>query len=316
VRGNLSLMLTISLALHVGLVATVALFFLHRAVTSPPVSSETATPTMTYLRSTETPPPSIARTVTIKQVSVIPLAVPALTPAAPQHIVEKALPAVTEPPALALEANPNAHVRALAPDAILSPGPAPKLNNADGVVFILDVSGSMYEPYAGSTRIAFARQALSQQIRALKDGTPFAITLYAQSACNSGPLVAANPATREAAVRFVMRDVDCGGGTNLPAGFASAQKLHPGALVLVTDGDLNISAFKLAAKTHDLLGAEGHGPALTVVGIAPRAEQGAEQLLESLADEQDGTYCAVQFAGTLELVTSAANVIKPTSASP
>ena len=49
------------------------------------------------------------------------------------------------------------------------------------MVFILDISGSMYEPYAGSTRLAYARQTLSRRIRALKDGTPFAITLYADA---------------------------------------------------------------------------------------------------------------------------------------
>ena len=93
------------------------------------------------------------------------------------------------------------------------------------MVFILDVSGSMYEPYAGSTRLAYARQVLSERIQALKDGTPFAITLYAERTRTSGPLVAANNATRDAAVRFIMQDVDCGGGTNLPLGFSSAQKI-------------------------------------------------------------------------------------------
>ena len=225
----------------------------------------------------------------------------------------KALPAptVTPPPALALETNPNAHLRALPPEAVLSPSPAPQLNSANGVVFILDISGSMYEPYAGSTRLALARQTMGRRIRALKDGTPFAITLYAAHARNSGPLVAANDATREAAVRFIMRDVDCGGGTNLPVGFASAQQLHPGALVLVSDGDLNISAYNLATQAGGILGPEGHCPGLTIVGIAPRVNAGADRLLQNLADTQGGSYCAQQLEGATELVTSAASVTKP-----
>jgi len=233
-------------------------------------------------------------------------------------MVEKALstPTIMPPPALALEANPNAHVQALPPEAVLSPNLAPHLNGADGVVFLLDISGSMYEPYASSSRLVSARQTLSRRIRALKDGTPFAITLYAQRACNSGPLVAANDATREAAVHFIMREADCGGGTNLPAGFASAQQLQPGALVLVSDGDLNISAVNLAIQARGILGPKGHCPGLIIVGIAPRSDAGDDRLLQGLADQQGGTYCAEQFEGNTDLVTSTAGLTKPASATP
>jgi hypothetical protein len=214
-------------------------------------------------------------------------------------------------PALALETNPNAHIEALPPEAVLSPTPTPRLDSANGVVFILDISGSMYEPYAGSTRLAYARQALSTRIRSLKDGTPFAIVLYALRACSSGPLVAANDATRDAAVRFIQRDVDCGGGTNLPAGLVSAEQLHPGSLVLVSDGDLNISAFNLMARASGILGPEGHGPDLTIVGIAPRPNAGAEQLLQGLADRQGGTFQVEEFESETPLLTSTSSAIKP-----
>jgi hypothetical protein len=126
--------------------------------------------------------------------SVTPPASPIL-PKAPALPVLPKVPIKSAPPAaaaatFALEANPNAHVRALPPETVLSPNPAPHLNSADGVVFLLDVSGSMYEAYEGSTRLAYARQEMSQRIRALPDGTPFAITIYALTARASGPLVA------------------------------------------------------------------------------------------------------------------------------
>jgi hypothetical protein len=311
-------MLVVSLALHVGLAAGIALSYFQGAVTTAVALSEVTTPTATVmlLRSEETPDLPFRQPASAKP--AVLTASPAALPSPAQPMVEKALPAptATPPPALALEANPNAHIEALPPEAVLSPNPAPHLNGADGVVFILDISGSMYEPYAGSTRLAFARRTLSRRILALKNGTPFAITLYALRACNSGPLVAANDATREAAVRFIMRDVDCGGGTNLPAGLASAQQLDPGALVLVSDGDLNISAFNLAAKARSILGPEGHCPDMTIVGIAPRLNMGADRLLQGLADQQGGTYCAEQFEGNTELVTSASGATKPASATP
>jgi len=288
-------MLVVSLALHVGVGVGIALSYFRGAPAPIAVACETEHPTAILLRSEESP---LRHSRLPAAAKVIEPAASLATAAPPLPVpVPKILSTVIAPPSLALEANPNAHVRSLPPEAVLSPNPAPQLDSTQGIVFILDISGSMYEPFAGSTRLAFARQALSQQIRALKDGTPFAITLYAQRACTSGPLVAARDATREAAVRFIMRDVDCGGGTNLPAGFASAQQLRPGALVLATDGDLNISAYQLADKTRDLLGPEGHCPILTVIGIAPRVNKGADRLLQGLADEQGGTYCAEQIAG-------------------
>jgi hypothetical protein len=312
-------MLMVSLALHVSVAAGIALSYFHGAAMATMALPEGTTPTETVmlLRSEETPALPFRQPASAKPaVQAIAVTSPAVLPSPAQPLVEKALPAVTQPPALALETNPNAHVQALPPEAVLSPSPAPHLNGADGVVFILDISGSMYEPYAGSTRLAFARQTLSRRIRALKDGTPFAITLYAQRARNSGPLVAANDATREAAVRFIMRDVDCGGGTDLPAGLAFAQQLRPGALVLVSDGDLNISAINLATKARGILGPQKNCPDLTIVGIAPRSNAGAERLLQSLADQQGGTYRAEQLEGHTELVTSASSVTKPASATP
>jgi len=312
-------MLIVSLALHVSVAAGIALAYFHGTALLVATSPEMTTPTATMilLRSEETPALPFQHPASAKPAApTIAATSPVALPSPAQPMVEKAPPAVTPPPALALEANPNAHLRALPPEAVLSPSPAPHLNGADGVVFLLDISGSMYEPYAGSTRLAYARETLGRQIRALKDGTPFAVTLYALRARNSGPLVAANDATRKAAVRFIMRDVDCGGGTNLSAGFAFAEQLHPGALVLATDGDLNSPAFKLAADALDILGAKGHCPGLTIVGIAPRSNTGDERLLQGLADQQGGTYRAEQFESETSLLTSASSVIKPASATP
>jgi Mg-chelatase subunit ChlD len=305
-------MLTVSLALHVSVVGGTALSYFHGAAT-PPASSDVTTPAVMILRSHEMPNLSSQQPASAKSAArTIATTSPAARSSPAQPTTEKALTAATQ----VLETNPNAHIRALPPEAILSPNPAPHLNGADGVVFILDISGSMYEPYAGSTRLAFARETLSHHIGALKDGTPFAITLYAQRAYNSGPLVAANDATREAAVRFIMRDVDCGGGTNLPAGLAAAEQLHAGAFVLVSDGDLNISATNLAIQADAILGPKGHCPGLAIVGIAPRANATDERLLQSLADQQGGTYLTEQFEGQTSLLTSASSEIKPASVTP
>ena len=318
-RVSLPVTLFASLALHLSLAAGIVFSIVHggSAPTAPATPSAT-TPTVTLLRSEETPAVPTPRAASIRPTAPLTASAPANAPPVPPQpdAAKKLSVEPSRPASLALEANPNAHVRPFAPDAILSPSPAPHLNNAAAIVFILDISGSMYEPYAGSTRIALARENLCRQIRALKDGKPFAVTLYALNACASGPLVAASDATREAAVRFVMHDVDCGGGTNLPAGLAAAEQLHPGALVLVTDGDLNAPAYVLEGKSRDILGSAGHGPALAVIGIAPRDNQKASRLLQGLADVQGGSYVGAELPAPSELVTSAATVIKPATATP
>jgi hypothetical protein len=276
-------MVAVSLALHVCVIAAIALAYWHETAGSAVASPAMTTPANLVMSLQSGKTPSLLSRQT-------------------------ASPA----PAAAIAALPSS---AQSPAGSAPPNPAPYLNGADGVVFVLDISGSMYEPCAGSTRIALARQTLSRRIRALKDGTPFAAILYAGHARASGPLVAASDATREAAVRFIMRDVDCGGGANLPQGLAMAQ-LHPGALVLLSDGDLNISLNDLASKAGDILGPKGHGPGLTVIGIAPRSDVGDQYPLQYLAELQGGTYCAEQLEGNAELVTSARGPAKPASATP
>jgi hypothetical protein len=313
-------MLIASLALHAGLDFGIALAYCHGVGKLVAASTEVIKQpaTLIMLQSEEAPAHQLQAKITNAVAQTVTAVTPAGVPVPAQPVVKKPLgiAAVTPLTALTKEANPNAHIAPLPPEAVLSPNPAPHLNGANAVVFILDISGSMYEPYAGSTRLAFARQTLASQIRALKDGTPFAVTLYAQHARNSGPLVAANNATREAAVRFLTNDVDCGGGTNLPAGLSSAQQLHAGSLVLVSDGDLNISAASLAAQSLAILGDKSHCPALSIVGIAPRPSTGDEELLQSLADQQGGSYRYVQPEGNSNLVTSASGAIKPASVTP
>jgi Mg-chelatase subunit ChlD len=183
----------------------------------------------------------------------------------------------------------SAHVR-WPSKSLLLPSRAPHLNSRDGVVFLLDVSGSMYERYAGTTRLALARQLLAERIRGLKDGTPFAIAMYGETAQHNGPLVPATDVSREAAIRYVDRDYACGGSTNLPAGLDEAEELGMGAIMLVTDGDLNTTKAELLPEVNRILGPPGQAPSLTVVGIGPRPETNAREILQALARQQDGTY--------------------------
>lgn len=215
--------------------------------------------------------------------------VPVLPSPTPQAVTG---PAAVQPVnALALKDRNGAQVRL--PSSFGSPT-ATQINSHNGVVFVLDISGSMYEPYAGATRLLLARQLLDQRIRDLKEETPFAVVVYGETARRNGPLVPANDATRGAAIHFIGQEYECGGGTNLPVGLALAQELHPGAILLISDGDFNMAAPELLPKANALLGPIGHGPSLAVLGIGPRANTDADRLLHALAEQQDGTYQSAQ----------------------
>jgi len=178
-------------------------------------------------------------------------------------------------------------------EAILSGRGGPHLDG--GVVFLLDISGSMYEAYAGATRLALARKFVDRQIAALPNGTPFAIALYGERTKRSGPLIAAGNASRTAAMQYLSQDYDCGGGTNLPAGLEVAEELQPSTIILVTDGDLNIANDKLMKDARRILGRPG--PQLSVYAIAPRRNTDDESLLENLVRQQAGSYQAMDVPG-------------------
>lgn len=300
-------MLFLSITLHVVLAVGFALAYFHRPETPAALPLDSKQPALVLVSSgivipepqSLAPAKSVTSSVTTSvPISKIEASVPSIVPH--ENLVAETKPA-SVPTA---ETNPNANLPLPKPEAVLSPNPPPPLNSREGIVFVLDVSGSMYEPYANSTRLMVARQELARQIRSLKNGAPFAIAVYAQTARRSGPLIAANDATREAAVRFVMEDYDCGGGTNVAAGLASAQELHPGHIVLVSDGDLNVSQTNLSADAHRFLGEPGHGPALNVIAICPRPATDAEQLLQGLADQQNGSYSAEQADTATALLTT------------
>jgi len=220
-----------------------------------------------------------------------------ITPDRPTQPPSQPVPPPSQPPdfaarPVALRPHP-APLPTVSAQTILAGRGGPNLTG--GVVFLLDISGSMYEPYAGATRLELARKFIDRQIEALPNGTPFAIALYGETTKRSGPLVPASNATRAAAEQYLAEDYDCGGGTNLPAGLDVAEEFRPSSVVLVTDGDLNIADDKLMKEARRILGQPG--PQLSVFGIAPRGNTGDEQLLEDLVHQQSGSYQSMSVPG-------------------
>jgi hypothetical protein len=190
-------------------------------------------------------------------------------------------------PAVAFLPHSSTHIQLRSP---LAPATAPRVDHHAGTVFVLDVSGSMYEGYAGANRLAYARRALSDAVHALRPGTPFALVVYAERACISGPLVPANAETVAAADAYLQQEYDFGGGTDLPAGLALAESLRPGRIVVATDGDLNAHPRDLLAAERDLVIDVERPPTLDFLAIAPRTAVHDDSILHQLADEANGSY--------------------------
>jgi Mg-chelatase subunit ChlD len=300
VRIGLPQVLLLSAALHLGLLAALCLHF--RAHHGPPSLAAAGDSTPTTLIYT------VNRESASDRLSGSGNYMPDPNPdgtSAPRYL-SSPVPALTSPsPAdsFALKNSNAAHVR-WPSESVLNPATAARVSSGEGVVFILDVSGSMYEPFVGTTRLALARQALDQRIRALRDGTPFALVVYGERAQRSGPLVRASDVTREAAIAFLNRDYDLGGGTNLPSGFSLATALEVGSIVLATDGDLNMSEADVLGRSRQILGPAGSSPGLTIIAIAPRPTTGDREILENLAARQGGTFLPAHFPGIPGLVNS------------
>jgi Mg-chelatase subunit ChlD len=297
-------LILISAALH----ATVLLgFFALAAPASAPLPSSNenaATSTLSLQLRQEVIRPHVAASKAVSHEKATAHGVPVVK----TEVAEAPTPA--QPDSFALKDQSQAHIRVMN-NPILSPTPPPAVNPSDGVVFILDISGSMYEPYAGSTRLAIARGLLTDRLNALKDGTPFAIVVYGETARRSGPLVPVTAATRAAATAYANQEFDCGGGTNLPSGLGLAAELHAGSLILFTDGDLNIRRSDLMVQAAELLGERGRCPDLSILEIAPRPETPAKALLEALAEEEGGTCQAGIASESLVAITKKSDADTP-----
>lgn len=207
------------------------------------------------------------------------------TPAATAMLAQPPLPAAVlqprdftpHPPVVIANTKPTA-------PAISIPKPS-----GHSIVFLLDVSGSMYEETEeGMTRNTAARRILNDLVNALPDREKFTIVYYAESAVVASPLLQATCSGKEEAGRYVAQEVSCGGATNFPAGLLAACELHPSRIVVLTDGDLNMGYSDIvqnceSAVTHGL-------PAITFLGIHPRIAHSDQELLEQLADRLDGSY--------------------------
>lgn len=159
------------------------------------------------------------------------------------------------------------------------------------IVFIIDVSGSMYEKTGTSTRMARVFHELEQTVWSLGPDQKFDIVLFATTAVPlaSSPINATEE-NKQRASDWLNSDVDCGGTTNMGEGLALALAMKPEMILLLTDGEADSSPESIKSQV-DLL-RKKFCPAARIcsVGFYLEANSVPEQLLRDLSGSTDGEY--------------------------
>ncbi|MDR0534577.1 MAG: VWA domain-containing protein [Verrucomicrobiales bacterium] len=159
------------------------------------------------------------------------------------------------------------------------------------IVFIIDVSGSMYEKTGTATRMARVFHELEQTVWSLAPDQKFNIVLFATRAVPlaSTPINATED-NKQRASDWLNSDVDCGGTTNMGEGLALALAMKPEMILLLTDGEADSGPESIKSQA-DLL-RKKFCPAVRIcsVGFYLEANSVPEQLLRDLSGGTNGEY--------------------------
>lgn len=178
-------------------------------------------------------------------------------------------------------------------DADLIPaGPLPKLYSlpsGQSVVFLLDQSGSMFEPVAGTTRARLAMGQLFKWLDLVGNDNLFNIVLYARKVLTFQPTpITVSPTERKNARNFLRSENDCGGTTEFLAGLEAALNNKPDTILIITDGDLNLAPYVVLRGARELRQRLSPSTRINVLGVYVRPATGAADTLARLARENDG----------------------------
>ncbi len=172
----------------------------------------------------------------------------------------------------------------------LSVGSAPQ-----NLLIILDTSSSMSEPFEGSTKIAVAKQVLSDLISDLPDGMDVGLRIF--GGCENSQLLLPISTLDRAALHAKIVAINTGGPTPIAytleqtkGDFAniSGKKL----ILLVSDGQETCHG-KPVQAAKDLLAA-GYDLRIDVVGFDVAGQDGTAEKLRQIADATHGTYYDAQ----------------------
>lgn len=166
---------------------------------------------------------------------------------------------------------------------------------AQRVVYLLDISGSMWRRIDARTRYEVAREEVRRSIRSLPEHVEFNIIVFADRAEGMAPEpITANAQGKQQAEDFLSRIPTMSGLTDLVAGFNLAFTMHPDSVFLLTDGVANLPDWKILEQVRHLQKQQETATRLYAVGMAPMQNNEGDQLLRKLTRAHGGSFLPYQ----------------------
>ena len=169
------------------------------------------------------------------------------------------------------------------------------------LVFLVDVSGSMFEP----DKLPLVKQALGVLVGRLRPVDRVALVTYAG---NAGLVLPSTSGEEKARILAAIDHLEAGGSTAGGAGLDLAYRVarenaRPGAnsrVILATDGDFNVGPSSDAAMERLIESKRSEGTYLTVLGFGEGNLQDAK--MKKLAKRGNGNYAYVDDLAEAEKV--------------
>ncbi len=160
------------------------------------------------------------------------------------------------------------------------------------LVFLLDVSGSMYS----ANKLGLVKSSIKMLGKQLGSRDSVSIVVYAGA---SGVVLEPTPGDRYPDIAYALDQLKAGGSTNGEAGIALAYQLAEKAykkgginrVILATDGDFNVGVANVETLKDMVARQRESGIALTTLGFGQGNYN--DELMESLADIGNGSYAYI-----------------------
>jgi Ca-activated chloride channel homolog len=163
---------------------------------------------------------------------------------------------------------------------------------ANNLVFLIDVSGSMFEP----NKLPLVKQGLELLVNQLRPQDRVAIVVYAG---NAGLVLPSTPGSTKGAIVAAIQSLEAGGSTAGGAGIKLAYEVAKqnfldggnNRVILATDGDFNVGASSDGELQQLIESKRGDRIYLTVLGFGTGNVKDSKMKL--LADKGNGNYAYV-----------------------
>ena len=163
---------------------------------------------------------------------------------------------------------------------------------ASNLVFLIDVSGSMY----GATRLDLVKSSLKLLVNNLRDKDKVAIVVYAGSA---GEVLPSTPGSDKQKIREALDNLTAGGSTAGGAGIQLAYKIAQknfidggnNRIILCTDGDFNVGVSSVSGLESLIEEKRKSGVFLTVLGYGMGNHK--DNRMQTLAEKGNGNHAYI-----------------------